>query len=40
MSSELGAMLVKAGKISPDQVDDALEIIKNDYNETFQSALV
>lgn len=40
MSSELGAMLVKAGKISPDQVDEALAIIKKDSTETFQSALV
>ncbi len=40
MSAELGAMLVKAGKISPEQVDEALVIIKNDSNETFQSALV
>lgn len=40
MSAELGAMLVKAGKISPEQVDEALAIIKKDSNETFQSALV
>ncbi|MDH3889601.1 MAG: type IV-A pilus assembly ATPase PilB [candidate division Zixibacteria bacterium] len=40
MSAELGAMLVKAGKITPDQVDEALEIVKKDSLETFQSALV
>jgi type IV pilus assembly protein PilB len=40
MSSELGAMLVKAGKITSDQVDKAFELIKKDSSETFQSALV
>jgi type IV pilus assembly protein PilB len=39
MSAELGAMLVKAGKITPEQVDEALALVK-EKQETFQTALV
>lgn len=39
MSAELGAMLVKAGKITQDQLDNALELIK-DKKEKFEQILV
>ncbi|HOP07345.1 MAG TPA: type IV-A pilus assembly ATPase PilB [candidate division Zixibacteria bacterium] len=39
MSSELGAMLVKAGKITPEQAEQALALVK-EKNETIESALV
>ncbi|MCK4462359.1 MAG: Flp pilus assembly complex ATPase component TadA, partial [candidate division Zixibacteria bacterium] len=39
MSAELGAMLVKAGKITPEQVEEALVLIK-EKQESFQTALV
>jgi len=39
MSSELGAMLVKAGKISSEQADEALKFA-SDHKESFEAALV
>ncbi len=39
MSAELGAMLVKAGKITPDQAEEASALAKNS-NEKFGAALV
>jgi len=39
MSIELGAVLVKAGKITQEQLDDALTITEN-KKDTFESALV
>ncbi len=38
MSAELGAMLVKAGKISQEQLDQALALVKSD-NKKFEQAL-
>ena len=39
MSTELGDILVKAGKVSQEQVDEALTRVK-DRNEKFEVALV
>jgi len=39
MSAELGAMLVKAGKISQEQLDQALGLVKDD-NKKFEQALL